>query len=69
MYQGDFLIGLGIEDRAASLGRGKDAQTQAEIVKAVERLAGAGEGRMGELFKVMAVSSPAVALPPFKGAN
>ena len=27
------------------------------------------EGRMGELFKVMAVSSPAVALPPFKGAN
>ena len=69
MYQGDFLIGLGIEDRAASLGRGKDEKTQGEIVKAVERLAGAGEGRMGELFKVMAISSPAVALPPFKGAN
>jgi len=69
MYQGDFLVGLGIEDRATSLGRGKDEQTQADIVKAVERLAGAGEGRMGELFKVLAISSPAVNLPPFKGAN
>lgn len=69
MHQGDFLVGLGIEDRAASLGRGKDEKTQADIVQAVERLAGAGEGRMGELFKVMAFSSPTVALPPFKAPN
>ncbi len=69
MHQGDFLVGLGIEERASALGRGKDAKTQTEIVQAVERLAGAGEGRMGELFKVLALSSPAVSLPPFKPAD
>jgi len=66
MHQGDFLVGLGIEQRAASLGRDKDEKTQAEIVEAVHRLAGAGNGYMGELFKVMAVSMPAIQLQPFK---
>ena len=69
MHQGDFLVGLGIEQRAAALGRGKDRTIQQEIVQAVERLAGAGEGRMGELFKVLALSNPAVALQPFKPAD
>lgn len=65
-YQGDFLIGLGLLERAAALGRGKDATTQESIRDDVERLAGAGAGKMGELFKVLVVSSPEVALSPFQ---
>jgi SAM-dependent MidA family methyltransferase len=66
LHQGDFLIGLGILERAAALGRDREPHTQQIIQTAVERLAGEGEGRMGELFKVMAVSSPAVDLMPFR---
>ncbi|MGO7425032.1 class I SAM-dependent methyltransferase, partial [Rhizobium ruizarguesonis] len=44
----------------------REPQTQQVIQAAVERLAGAGEGRMGELFKVMAVSHPAIDLMPFR---
>lgn len=66
MFQGDFLIGLGIETRAAALGRDKTDNTRRAIKTAVDRLAGAGEGRMGELFKVLAVSSPSVRLEPFR---
>jgi SAM-dependent MidA family methyltransferase len=69
MHQGDFLVGLGIEQRAASLGRDKDEKTQTEIVEAVHRLAGSGDGNMGELFKVMAVSMPSVQLLPFKSKH
>ena len=64
--QGDFLLGLGLLERAGALGRGKEEATQHEISIAVDRLAGSGEGRMGELFKVLAVSSPAVELMPFR---
>ena len=64
--QGDFLLGLGLAERAGTLGRGKDEITQRSISQAVTRLAGSGEGRMGELFKVIAVSSPAVELAPFR---
>jgi len=35
----------------------------------VHRLAGAGNGYMGELFKVMAVSMPVVHLLPFKSKH
>ncbi|WFR94182.1 class I SAM-dependent methyltransferase [Rhizobium tumorigenes] len=65
-YQGDFLIGLGLADRAGALGRGQDGTVQRDIQLAVDRLAGAGEGKMGELFKVLAVSSPAIDLMPFR---
>jgi len=65
-HQGDFLIGLGLMERAAALGRDRDVATQESIRVAVERLAGAGEGRMGELFKVLAVSSPAIDILPFR---
>jgi SAM-dependent MidA family methyltransferase len=65
-HQGDFLVGLGLLERAATLGRGKDAATQEGIRDDVERLAGAGAGKMGELFKVLVVSSPEVALAPFR---
>jgi SAM-dependent MidA family methyltransferase len=65
-YQGDFLIALGLAERAAALGRDKAAETQENIRADAERLAGAGEGKMGELFKVLVVSSPNVALVPFQ---
>lgn len=65
-YQGDFLTALGIRERAEALGRGKDPLVQEGIRQDAERLAGAGEGKMGELFKVLAVSHPAVALVPFQ---
>ncbi|MDI7860891.1 class I SAM-dependent methyltransferase [Rhizobiaceae bacterium n13] len=66
LHQGDFLIGLGLGERASALGRGKPPAIQTQIRDAAERLAGAGEGRMGELFKVLAVSSPAIDLLPFR---
>ncbi|CAN7393758.1 class I SAM-dependent methyltransferase [Rhizobium sp. LjRoot258] len=69
LHQGDFLVGLGILDRAAALGRDREAHTRQIIQTAVDRLAGEGEGRMGELFKVMAVSHPAVDLMPFRPAD
>lgn len=67
MGQGEFLLKLGLLERAGSLGSGKSAGEQEKIRAAVERLAGDGQGQMGALFKVLAVSSPAVALAPFEG--
>lgn len=66
MFQGDFLIGLGLLERASALGTGKDMLAQEAIRLGVERLAGTGEGKMGELFKVLCVSHPAVDLVPFQ---
>jgi len=65
-YQGDFLIALGLAERAAALGRDKSVEIQENIRADAERLAGGGEGKMGELFKVLVVSSPNVALVPFQ---
>ncbi|MDZ7603156.1 MAG: class I SAM-dependent methyltransferase, partial [Hoeflea sp.] len=65
MTQGEFLVGLGIVERAGALGAGRDALTQAAIRDAVNRLAGEGEGRMGALFKVLAISGGPVSLAPF----
>ena len=42
---------LDLLERAAALGRDKDAETQEGIRADVERLAGAGEGKMGELVQ------------------
>lgn len=65
--QGQFLLKLGLLERAGALGRGKTPSEQGAIRAAVERLAGNGPNQMGGLFKVMAVSSPAVSLAPFEG--
>ena len=65
MTQGDFLVGLGIVERAGALGTGRDSLTQATIGDAVNRLAGEGEGRMGALFKVLAISGKPVRIAPF----
>lgn len=63
--QGEFLVGLGIVERAGALGTGRDALTQAAIRDAVNRLAGEGQGRMGTLFKVLAISGAPSRIPPF----
>ena len=66
LRQGDFLYGLGLEQRVQALCKGKDNAMAALIRTAASRLADEGEGKMGELFKVLAVSSPAVDLLPFR---
>ncbi len=63
LTQGDFLLRLGLLERAGALGHGKDAGAQAAIQAAVERLA--GDKGMGTLFKVLALSAPALVLPVF----
>ncbi len=68
-HQGDFLYGLGLAERAKALARDKDPVEQRLIAAAVDRLAGAGAGKMGELFKVIAVSSPALNLMPFRSVD
>lgn len=61
--QGDFLLALGLVERAGRLGAGKDATTQDTIRAAVERLAGPAE--MGTLFKVLCVMGGDLIAPPF----
>lgn len=63
LNQSEFLYRLGLAERASELSRGKDAETVSAIAAAVERLA--GRASMGKLFKVLALSSPALALPVF----
>lgn len=64
--QAAFLLGLGLIERAGILGTNKDEKTQREISAAVNRLAGNGAGQMGDLFKVMCLTSKDLApAPPF----
>ncbi len=51
--QGEWLLDMGLLQRAGSLGYGKGAVEQDEIRSAVDRLA--GPQQMGKLFKVMEV--------------
>jgi SAM-dependent MidA family methyltransferase len=69
LHQGDFLFGLGLAERAAALAKDKEPSEQRLIAAAVDRLAGEGAGKMGELFKVVAVSSPALNLMPFRSVD
>jgi SAM-dependent MidA family methyltransferase len=61
--QGAFLVKLGLLERAGQLGAKADDATRAALQAAVERLAGPDE--MGTLFKVLALTRPGVAAPPF----
>ncbi len=63
MSQGEFLVRLGLVERANVLGRDKDTKTRDQIASGIERLA--GPKAMGELFKVLAVASPGLKLPIF----
>ena len=60
--QGTFLRTLGIDERAAALGRGADAAEARTIDAALRRLTGAHA--MGALFKALAVAHPALDTPP-----
>ena len=57
LTQGTFLLDLGILQRAGQLGADMDEEGRSHIRDAVERLA--GPDQMGELFKVLAVTSSA----------
>lgn len=61
--QSQFLLELGLLERAGALGQGKSALEQKNIEEAVERLA-AGD-QMGELFKVMGIANDGVELVGF----
>ncbi|WP_310618974.1 class I SAM-dependent methyltransferase [Flexibacterium corallicola] len=61
--QADFLLQLGLLERAGQLGAGKSQAEQDEIRKAVERLA--ADNQMGTLFKVLAIGQSSSSPLPF----
>ncbi|MDQ6436692.1 class I SAM-dependent methyltransferase [Mesorhizobium sp. LHD-90] len=63
--QGDFLLKLGLLERAGVLGADADEAKRDEIRAAVDRLA--GPDQMGELFKVLAILPCGVPARPFGG--
>jgi SAM-dependent MidA family methyltransferase len=62
--QGNFLLEMGLLERAGNLGANADMASREKISAAVERLA--GPQAMGELFKVMAVLPMDVEAPGFR---
>ncbi len=63
LTQGEFLLQMGILERAGQLGAGANEPERRQIEQAVERLAGPEE--MGNLFKSMAVFAPGIVIEPF----
>lgn len=64
MTQRDFLLAMGLEQRAAILSSKADQKSQEILARSVARLV--GEQEMGHLFKVMVGTSPGLATPyPF----
>jgi NADH dehydrogenase [ubiquinone] 1 alpha subcomplex assembly factor 7 len=64
MTQREFLLAMGLEARAAALSRNISGPDRDMIARAVERLA--GPAQMGNLFKVVAATSPGLSAPyPF----
>lgn len=61
--QGEFLVGMGLLERAGAMGAPLDQQGRQAIQQDVDRLAGADQ--MGNLFKVMMIAPKGVPLPPF----
>jgi len=64
--QGEFLRRLGIEARSARL-KQASPERAAEIDAALDRLIGAGPGRMGDLFRVVAIADPRLEAVPGLG--
>ncbi|WP_273754453.1 class I SAM-dependent methyltransferase [Bartonella sp. MM73XJBT.G] len=60
--QGDFLLKMGLLERAQQLGSNKNAPLQHKIRQDVERLA--GPDQMGKLFKVLHMSDKNIPVPP-----
>jgi SAM-dependent MidA family methyltransferase len=65
--QGEFLLAMGLLERAGTLGAGSDEAGREAIRVAAERLA--GPQGMGELFKVLAVLPRGVAPPHVPSVN
>ncbi len=62
--QRQFLLAMGLEQRMAKLTERADAATRSMLERQMTRLA--GEDQMGNLFKVLAATSPRLATPyPF----
>jgi SAM-dependent MidA family methyltransferase len=64
LTQGEFLLAMGLVERAGRLGSNQSVEKQNEIRAAVERLA--GPQAMGNLFKVMAIAPQTIRLWPFE---
>jgi SAM-dependent MidA family methyltransferase len=62
--QGDFLLRMGLLERAGRLGADADEARRAAIRAEVERLASPAE--MGDLFKVLAIAGRPIELAPFR---
>jgi NADH dehydrogenase [ubiquinone] 1 alpha subcomplex assembly factor 7 len=68
--QGEFLKALGIEQRAATLMAKTTPEVSEDISGALKRLTEGGRGGMGSMFKVVAISDPALeTLAGFGDAN
>lgn len=67
MTQGEFLLAMGLLERAGSLGQHADEAARDGIRAAVERLA--GPDQMGDLFKVLAILPRGNGVPPFRNAS
>lgn len=67
VLQGEFLLGMGLLERAGQLGQSADDATRAKITADVERLA--GPDQMGSLFKVLQLLPSHLAVPPFRNAS
>jgi SAM-dependent MidA family methyltransferase len=65
--QGDFLLGMGILERAGRLGADADQAAREKIAGEVERLA--GPQTMGDLFKVLAILPAGIAVAPFPASD
>jgi SAM-dependent MidA family methyltransferase len=61
--QGDFLLAMGLIERAGRLGADADLATRERLSGEVERLA--GPDQMGNLFKVLAIVPRGTAVQPF----
>jgi SAM-dependent MidA family methyltransferase len=60
--QGEFLKRLGIEQRAATLMAKTTPEVSEDISGALKRLTEGGRGGMGSMFKVLAISDPALTM-------
>ena len=66
LTQGEFLLGVGIKERAQNLGAKATPEIRARLAGEAERLS--GETGMGKLFKVLAIGAPQLALWPLGAA-
>jgi SAM-dependent MidA family methyltransferase len=67
MEQGEFLLALGLLERAGALGAALDEAGREGLRRDTDRLA--GPEQMGRLFKVLAVLPKGVAAPPFPASD